>query len=428
MARPLPTTKAQVSGHKFLRRRVEHGLVLGDIRMIHDPLARRRKALLFGGVGIAFLAVGSGMLAWLQPSPQPGDAPIVRSEQGQLFVDVNDTYHPVFNLASARIIAGQAAEAQAIGDEHLQEALLGSPVGIADAPGYLAAASETAQQRWAACLAGKEESSGAENPTSIGGHQVAAQEVIVLAEPDQEGLGPERAALVETEGTQWLITQDGRTALPDPSSTQGRVVRRAIGVDDGTHAWPMPPELLNAFAELPPLNFPAQPPEVVDTGQGLWARTPDGVAELTPTQAQMLIGLGAQTATSTAQEIAALADVPLNLNLPSTTFRFVSPDDGWMCASNEGGGEVVPAQAGTVALAGEAVAHRFGGLNGGGVGVDSGHGYHVVAPTGQRHEVKDKETLEALGTGVGARVPWEILRLLPEGSALSRGQALQVSS
>ena len=45
MARPLPTTKAQVSGHKFLRRRVEHGLVLGDIRMIHDPLARRRKAL-----------------------------------------------------------------------------------------------------------------------------------------------------------------------------------------------------------------------------------------------------------------------------------------------------------------------------------------------------------------------------------------------
>ena len=84
MARPLPTTKAQVSGHKFLRRRVEHGLVLGDIRMIHDPLARRRKALLFGGVGVAFLAVGSGMLAWLQPSPQPGDAPIVRSEQGQL--------------------------------------------------------------------------------------------------------------------------------------------------------------------------------------------------------------------------------------------------------------------------------------------------------------------------------------------------------
>ena len=428
MARPLPTTKAQVSGHKFLRRRVEHGLVLGDIRMIHDPLARRRKALLFGGVGVAFLAVGSGMLAWLQPSPQPGDAPIVRSEQGQLFVDVNDTYHPVFNLASARIIAGQAAEAQTIGDEHLQEALLGSPVGISDAPGYLVAAGETPQQRWAACLAGKDEAPTTENPTSIGGHQVASQEVIVLAEPEQKSLGEERAALVESEGRQWIITEEGRVALPDSSSTEGRVVRRALGVDDSTHTWPVPPELLNAFAELPPLNFPANPPEVVDTGQSLWARTPEGVAELTPTQAEMLTGVGAKETTAMPQEIAALADAPLNLNLPSTSFRFLSPDDGWMCAGNEGGGAVVPAQAGTIALAGESVAHRFGGLNAGGVGVDSGHGYHVVSPTGQRHEVKDKETLEALGTGVGAQVPWEILRLLPEGSALNREQALQVSS
>lgn len=428
MARPLPTTKAQVSGHKFLRRRVEHGLVLGDIRMIHDPLARRRKALLFGGVGVAFLAVGSGMLAWLQPSPQPGDAPIVRSEQGQLFVDVNDTYHPVFNLASARIIAGQAAEAQTIGDEHLQEALLGSPVGIADAPGYLAAEGESPQQQWTACLAGKDEAPAAESPTSIGGQQVASQEVIVLAEPKQEGLGPERAALVDSEGTQWLITQEGRVALPDPSSTEGRVVRRAIGVEDSTHTWPVPPELLNAFAELPPLNFPADPPEVIDTGQGLWARTAEGVAELTPTQAEMLTGLGAKESAALPQEVAALADAPLNLNFPSASFSFLNPDDGWMCAGNEGDGVVVPAQAGTVALAGKAVAHRFGGLNAGGVGVDSGHGYHVVSPTGQRHEVKDKETLEALGTGVGARVPWEILRLLPEGSALSRDQALQVSS
>lgn len=46
MARALPTTKAQVSGHKFLVRRLEHGLVFGDIRMIHDPLKRRRRALL----------------------------------------------------------------------------------------------------------------------------------------------------------------------------------------------------------------------------------------------------------------------------------------------------------------------------------------------------------------------------------------------
>ena len=103
MARPLPTTKAQVSGHKFLRRRVEHGLVLGDIRMIHDPLARRRKALLFGGVGVAFLAMGSGMLAWLQPNPQPGDAPIVRSKKGN-HLNVTNISYAELNLEFTHIV------------------------------------------------------------------------------------------------------------------------------------------------------------------------------------------------------------------------------------------------------------------------------------------------------------------------------------
>ncbi len=116
------------------------------------------------------------------------------------------------NVTVGAATSQQAAEAQTIGDEHLQEALLGSPVGISDAPGYLAAAGETPQQQWAACLAGKDEAPTTENPTSIGGHQVASQEVIVLAEPEQKSLGEERAALVESEGTQWLITEEGRVA------------------------------------------------------------------------------------------------------------------------------------------------------------------------------------------------------------------------
>ncbi len=59
--------------------------------------------------------------------------------------------------------------------------------------------------------------------------------------------------------------------------------------------------------------------------------------------------------------------------------------------------------------------------------MDTGHGYHVVSPTGQRHAVDNKELLEALGTGIGAEVPWEIIRLLPEASRLDRDEALQVS-
>ena len=77
-------------------------------------------------------------------------------------------HHPVFNLASVSTIVGQAAETQMSGDEPLQEALLGSPLGFSDALGYIAAGDENPQQRWVAGWAGKVEGRAAENrPTQF---------------------------------------------------------------------------------------------------------------------------------------------------------------------------------------------------------------------------------------------------------------------
>ena len=58
------------------------------------------------------------------------------------------------------------------------------------------------------------------------------------------------------------------------------------------------------------------------------------------------------------------------------------------------------------------------------MGVDSGHGYHVVAADGLRHSVPDEATLRTVGAVHVERVPWEILALLPEGSELTREAAL----
>jgi hypothetical protein len=33
-----PTTRLHVSGYRFLVRRMEHALLRGDIRMLHDPM------------------------------------------------------------------------------------------------------------------------------------------------------------------------------------------------------------------------------------------------------------------------------------------------------------------------------------------------------------------------------------------------------
>ncbi|AIG63693.1 hypothetical protein CATYP_02225 [Corynebacterium atypicum] len=69
---PAPTTRAQVSGHRFLSRRIRHGLVFGDIRMIHDPLARRRRAAIFGVVAAVLAAACAGLMALIDPAPDPG--------------------------------------------------------------------------------------------------------------------------------------------------------------------------------------------------------------------------------------------------------------------------------------------------------------------------------------------------------------------
>lgn len=118
MSKLAPTTKAQVSGHKFLVRRMQHALVLGDISMIHDPLASRRRALIFGAIAVVLIALGSGLLAWLRPDPNPGDAQLLRSEQSQLYVRVEETLHPVANLASARLILGKPLNQQASAVQH----------------------------------------------------------------------------------------------------------------------------------------------------------------------------------------------------------------------------------------------------------------------------------------------------------------------
>ena len=136
--RLLPTTRSQVSGHRFMRRRVEHGLIYGDIRMIHDPLAARRRSAIFGLVAVALIAAGSGLFAWLRPNPDPGAAAILRASDGAMYVRVGEAVHPVTNLTSARLIAGTAEEPQRVGEERLTEMPRGVPLGIATAPAMFA--------------------------------------------------------------------------------------------------------------------------------------------------------------------------------------------------------------------------------------------------------------------------------------------------
>lgn len=428
MSKLAPTTKAQVSGHKFLVRRMQHALVLGDISMIHDPLASRRRALIFGAIAVVLIALGSGLLAWLRPDPNPGDAQLLRSDQSQLYVRVEGTLHPVANLASARLILGEAAEPASIGNSALEDAALGTPIGIADAPVELAAPAELdplapkPANTWAACPARPvhNEPPFVTSATRDGGG--TEHELVVSVGHDLRVLPEPAAAYLRHQDRDWLVTSKGRALLPAANSDDGRIIRRTLKLEEPVE---VPAEFLNAFAENPPIRLPEV--RLLHADNQTWAQVDGGIVALTETQASMLADASAPLRTVSAQELAGLADAtdPAIDVIPSTIPSIVD-GDVWLCANTEGAAvELAPVES-LVELPGDSAASHFTGLNGGAVAVDTGSGVHVIESTGRRHELPDVALVDALGVDV-QEAAWPIVRLLPEATALTRENALAAS-
>ncbi len=403
MAKLLPTTRAQVSGHQFMRRRMEHGLLFGDIRMIHDPLSSRRRATVFGVAAVVMIGAVMGLFAWMRPNADPGDAPILRAADGSLYVRVDDTVHPVTNLASARLITGAAADPARVGDEHLTALPRGVPVGIVAAPAMFAP--ERAEDAaWSVC--------------------VASARVTVVAGKAQERLLDDDAVLA-TDGTrQWIVTAKGRQLLPDASTPAGRVVRRALGITHTTPVWSPPTPVLTALEEVPPVALPQRLPEVLDTDDGAWALANGRVQPVTDVQRAVLLDVGAKHRRVERSKLAAYQDSDAELALPELRPRWIDPEEKPVCVTQDQGAAVQTVEVEAIELSGASVATHFAGLRDGSVGVDSGHGFHVVAGNGLRHRAPDAEALATVGAAHVERVPWEIVSLLPEGEELTRDAAL----
>ncbi|WP_448860151.1 type VII secretion protein EccB [Corynebacterium propinquum] len=459
----LPTTKAQVSGHKFLRRRVEHGVVTGDIRMIHDPLATRRRALIFGTVATVLIGAGAGVLAWLSPEPDPGDAVIVRSEHGQLYTLLDGRYHPTTNLASARLLAGSPEDPVAIGADNLAQRPHGIPVGIVDAPNNLPTADDLAD-------AADSGDTGASAPSPWAGCiDFATGTLSVVADNPEEAflldaVDDDAAALVEHDGTQWLVSADGRVEIPDGADEFSRAVRRGLGLSQDSAVWQAPPELLANWTAKPAFSVPPteELPEVLEVkapasdGHQWWALlgagdTPQeahGIMPLSQLEAQILQDMGAQSRRTESAEVHRYPDAQpaaVNWNLPEFSPDLLDDAHGQVCAG--GKGELVvlnhdaepapdaeasdPVQVSTVEISGAAAADYFVSTRTFSHGVASEHGYHVLTPSGRVHDVDGAEAMQAVGAPVVQdellveEVSWDLLRLLPNGPGLDERSARQ---
>ncbi|MGB8387214.1 type VII secretion protein EccB, partial [Mycobacterium sp.] len=130
-----PTTWLHVSGYRFLLRRIECALLSRDVAAARGRVRAQTASLTIGSVLAVIALAGCAFLALLRPAAALDGARIVmEKESGALYVRVGDTWHPVLNLASARLVAATADNPQPVRESDLGRAKRGPLLGIPGAP------------------------------------------------------------------------------------------------------------------------------------------------------------------------------------------------------------------------------------------------------------------------------------------------------
>lgn len=473
-----PTTPSQVSGHRFLVRRIEHALVRADSRMLHDPLRTRSRALFIGCTLVVLLAAGTAILSLVRPqggSSQNEQLIVVAGTQS-LHVRINERLHPVANLASARLILGSPVEPKRVRSSALDNEDISFAVGIEGAPQVPATpsalakvgaqksakgeASEVTQGAGAAKLAMSVcELTGQE----LSRPRVVTQTLVRLAEVDadlQELAKTHADSAVVTDGqSNWLVSQGYRSRL-DANHPEHAAVARALGLE-AAPVRPVSAAFLRAVPEVPTLVAPNVPNRgartafaapfdivgnVVQAGGRRVLVLDDGAATLSPVLGELLAAHSPVLEASENQLAAVpVAAAPVVPGLPAKPLSF-SANSGWLCAGRiagqpqamvqwsqekPGGREVdYPHSDGPGAAVDGFVDARSGQRNS--IAVSVGGAVHVISPEGMRFAVHDRTTLAAMGFNAstspeagGTRpVDWTVLAALRAGPELSKQAAL----
>ncbi|WP_256978789.1 type VII secretion protein EccB [Rhodococcus sp. 06-462-5] len=462
-----PTTKWQVGGYRFLVRRMEHALIRRDVRMLHDPMKSQSRALLVGVVIACIGLAGCAALALFRPQDKIGDASIVvGKDSAAMFVKVDDVFHPVLNLASARLIVGKPDNPLTVKESELSSRPRGALVGIPGAPSALPHDGDGSAQSWTVCDT-VDPIAGVTSTTVVVGDPRYGDSTAPLADSE--------AFLWTSNGTAYLVHDGTRS----PVDLNNRAVVRALGLEDATPS-PVSTGLLNSVPESPPVAAPFVPRAGEAPAFPFDGRTIGSVVQVAGRDVQYYVVLedGIQAINETAAllikftdsqgspDIAAvnpdlLADAPkTSSGLEVSTFPATTPeivdtgerpvgcltwepltvaDGGPSARLIESAGRGLPLETGAqpVALAqadggGDAVDQVYlapgsgGFVRSTGISTSSTRQGSVffVADTGVRYGVDGAEAASALGFGPPAPAPWQILQLLGSGPTLGRGQAL----
>jgi type VII secretion protein EccB len=233
-------TRLQISAYRFLLRRVECALLSGDTGIAGQHLRPRTVSLTVGCVLAAIAVAGSAFLALLRPQAAFDHARIVMArESGALYVRVGDIWHPVLNLASARLIAATDANPQPVRESELRGTKRGPLLGIPGAPQLLGPPLSADESVWTIC----DTDSNAATTIVIG----------PTGGSSLRRLGPEQAVVVAPRSSSpAYLLYNGQRAVVDLADT---AVVRALRFE-GRVPHIVSQSLLRAVPEAPPITAP----------------------------------------------------------------------------------------------------------------------------------------------------------------------------
>jgi type VII secretion protein EccB len=454
------TTKVQVSGWRFLLRRVEHAIVRRDTRMFDDPLQFYSRAVSVGIIIAVLITLGAALLAYFKPlGKRGGDNLLVDRTTNQLYVVLPDTgqLRPVYNLTSARLVLGNSGNPSAVKSDELNRMAKGQPIGIPGAP-YATPVSGAAESSWALC-------DTAIKPDSVA--PTVDTSVIVLPMATDSSVGPMRpdqGVLVSYLGNDWIVTDSGRHAI----DLSDRAVTSAVGIPVTAKATPVSEGLFNALPNAGPWQLPEVPnagaPNTVglpnnlvfgsvfqtltESGKQHYVVLPDGVARVNDTTAAALratnsYGLIAPPSV----EASVVAKIPEQVYvspLPKSALAIQLREDVpslcWSWEREPGDqaakttviiGRHIPLpssamNSGVKQIGGTSTVYIDGGKY---VRLQSpdpryGESLYYIDPQGVRYGVPDEETGKTLGLTSPKTAPWQVISLLVDGPVLSKQAAL----
>ncbi|MDQ1249417.1 MAG: hypothetical protein QG597_3792 [Actinomycetota bacterium] len=469
-------TRVQVAAHSFMARRAELGLTRRRVEMETDPGRRESMAIAGSITLVAVICLAALFWSFLRPAGSAGQAAIIADQtSGALYVRVGQTLYPALNLASARLIAGQAADPVRVRRSEIEQMARGPMVGIPGAPSMLDATSPPTSS-WLVCDAvTKTFGVGAPEPVAV---------TVIDGAPDmserRRTLGSHDALLVRYGDGVWLI-REGRRSRVDPSQ---RPVLLALGVSGAalSAARPMSQALFDAIPVGAALTVPAIPGAGSPAGfadapgpVGTVVSTPQvggqtqysvvlggGMQQVTPIVAQILQNSNrsgsAAMPTVAGQQLAALPAVnSLDVSgYPDAALTLVdtqeNPATCWWWKKSDGedrasteivSGPSVPVPGEQVGKAVELVNAERSPAQADKVFFGPDYANYVittgneetsssqetlwwVSDSGARFGVpRDEETLRSLGFDTPPKpAPWSVLRLLAPGPELTKTAAL----